>query len=92
MLRTAGFATVEFCSRGESVHPELRGLERHELYPDTPDLPHILTVEAHGRSEPGTAPELEGFDDYRRDTEMPFHQLQYAALSAVRLVKWILRR
>jgi predicted SAM-dependent methyltransferase len=92
VLRAAGFETVESCSRGESRHPELRDLERHELYPDAPDLPHILTVEAHGRSAPDPALEIAGFDDYRRDTEMPFHQLQYAALSAIRLLKRVLKR
>jgi predicted SAM-dependent methyltransferase len=87
VLQAAGFAAVETCVRGESRHPELRGLERHELYPDTPDLPHILTVEAHGRSEPATEIEIAGLADYRRDTEMPFHHLQYAALAAIRLLK-----
>ncbi len=24
----------------------LRGIERHEIYPDTDDLPHVLVVEA----------------------------------------------
>lgn len=87
VLRAAGFAAVETCRRGESRHPELRGLERHEEYPDTPDLPHILTVEAHGRLEVPEPLGIQMFDEYRRDTEMPFHQLQYAALSAVRLLK-----
>jgi predicted SAM-dependent methyltransferase len=92
VLKAAGFAAVESRVRGESGHPELKGLERHELYPDTPDLPHILTVEAYGRSTPEPALEIDGFGDYRRDTEMPFHQLQYAALAAVRLLKRALKR
>lgn len=87
LLREAGFKTVELCARGESRHAELRGLERHEPYPDSPDLPHILILEASGQlAEPG--PIAVGmFKEYRRDTEMPYHQLQYAALSMVRLLK-----
>lgn len=87
LLREAGFATVEPCTRGESRHGELRGLERHEPYADSPELPHILVLEAHGRLAAPEPLEARGFEEYRRDTEMPFHQLQYAALSAVRLVK-----
>jgi predicted SAM-dependent methyltransferase len=87
VLQAAGFAAVESCSRGESRHPELRGLERHEVYADAPDLPHILVVEAYGRREPEPALAIEGFGDYRRDTEMPYHKLQYAALAAIRLLK-----
>ncbi|HYN21540.1 MAG TPA: hypothetical protein VE078_11315, partial [Thermoanaerobaculia bacterium] len=90
LLREAGFATVEPCFRGESQHAELRGLERHELYEDSPELPHILILEAQGWLETTEPFEAKGFEEYRRDTEMPFHQLQYAALSAVRLVKRVL--
>ncbi len=85
-LRAAGFATVLICDRGASEHLELRGLERHEAYPDAPELPHVLVAEASGRSQPVPL-EIDMLDDYRRDTEAPFHQLQYAALSAVRLLK-----
>lgn len=86
LLREAGFEKIEPCARGESMHPELRGLERHELYPDSPELPHVLIVEASGQL-PEIVPLAGGmFDEYRRDTEMPFHQLQYAALSAMRLL------
>ncbi|MEO8219055.1 MAG: hypothetical protein ABI718_18420 [Acidobacteriota bacterium] len=49
-LLSTGFAEVELAAYGESRHPSLRGLERHETYADDPDLPHILVVEAHGRS------------------------------------------
>lgn len=87
LLREAGFAAVEPCLRGESRHAELRRLERHEIYEDSPELPHILILEARGRSEAAEPFDAKGFEEYRRDTEMPFHQLQYAALSAVRLVK-----
>jgi predicted SAM-dependent methyltransferase len=52
-LRSAGFANTVFRTYGESDRPELRGLERHETWEDTPDLPHVLIVEAWGRAEPG---------------------------------------
>jgi len=48
-LRDAGFANVKRVAYGESEHPELRGLERHEKSPDYGELSHILIVEASGR-------------------------------------------
>ncbi len=48
MLRQAGFAEIRDCAYGESGHPELRGLERHERNEDLPGAPHILVVEASG--------------------------------------------
>jgi len=48
-LLDAGFADIVARSYGESAHPELRGLERHETWPDSPELPHILVLEASGR-------------------------------------------
>jgi hypothetical protein len=53
-LRDAGFAEVVRCGYGESAHPELRELERHEQSPDWGSLSHILIVEASGRG--GQAP------------------------------------
>lgn len=29
----------------------IQNLERHEEYPDTPDVPHVIVLEASGRSE-----------------------------------------
>ena len=49
-LLSAGFGEVEVTSYGQSRHAALKGLERHETYADDPDLPHILVVEASGRS------------------------------------------
>jgi predicted SAM-dependent methyltransferase len=92
LLREAGFETVESCARGESRHSNLRGLERHEPYPDSSELPHILILEASGRSSEAAPVALGMFKEYRRDTEMPFHQIQYAALSFVRLLKRALGR
>lgn len=54
-LLEAGFATVVRCAYGESPHPELRGLERHEKSTDYGELSHILIVEASGRG--GTVPD-----------------------------------
>jgi SAM-dependent methyltransferase len=53
-LRGAGFAEVARRGYGESEHPELQGLERHEQNPDFDSLSHILIVEAWGRG--GVAP------------------------------------
>ena len=62
-LRSAGFAKTVFRTYGESDRPEMRGLERHETWEDTPDLPHVLIVEASGQTEPGEldAKELKEF-------------------------------
>ncbi|HYU26139.1 MAG TPA: methyltransferase domain-containing protein [Thermoanaerobaculia bacterium] len=66
-LRDAGFANVKRVAYGESEHPELRGLERHEKSTDYGELSHILIVEAWGRG--GAAPEyLSGpREEFRRD-------------------------
>jgi len=48
VLRRAGFERVDFVTYGESAHPELHGLERHERSADSPELPHVLVVEASG--------------------------------------------
>ncbi|HKD20230.1 MAG TPA: hypothetical protein VKG23_20445 [Thermoanaerobaculia bacterium] len=55
-LRAAGFARADFHAYGESDVPELRGLERHETWNDTPELPHVIVVEAAGRARPETLP------------------------------------
>jgi predicted SAM-dependent methyltransferase len=49
-LHDAGFAEIVTCSYGTSSHEELRGLEHHETYPDTPELPHVIILEARGRA------------------------------------------
>ncbi|HEY1252773.1 MAG TPA: methyltransferase domain-containing protein [Thermoanaerobaculia bacterium] len=56
-LRAAGFERIEPCRYGESGLPELAGLERHEKSEDTPDLPHVLIVEASGSAAPVPIPE-----------------------------------
>jgi predicted SAM-dependent methyltransferase len=49
-VRTAGFGSTVFRTYGESDRPEFSGLERHRTWEDTPELPHVLIVEASGRS------------------------------------------
>ena len=57
VLAAAGFARADRCSYGRSERPELAGLERHETWEDTPDLPHVLVVEAWGAAAPRPLPE-----------------------------------
>ena len=54
--RAAGFAEVTAHRYGQSERPELSGLERHETWEDTPELPHVLIVEASGAGEPEPIP------------------------------------
>jgi predicted SAM-dependent methyltransferase len=67
LLQNAGFATVRAFRYGESDTPALTGIERHEQYPDTPDLPHVLVVEASGRGEPHTIRGEAHIAEYNRD-------------------------
>jgi predicted SAM-dependent methyltransferase len=66
-LRRAGFADIQWFRYGQSTHPELRGLDRHEQSPDTPDLPHVLVVEASGRAEPAARVDV---TEYLRDVTL----------------------
>lgn len=47
-LLEAGFASVEERTYGMSPHEELRRLEHHETYADSPELPHVIILEASG--------------------------------------------
>ncbi len=49
LLQNSGFANVRALRYGESDTAALAGIERHEQYPDVPELPHVLVVEASGR-------------------------------------------
>jgi len=66
LLRDNGFEIVRPFAYGESDTPALAGIERHEQYPDSPVLPHILIVEATGRRTAGQErhPMIE---EFRRD-------------------------
>ena len=50
-LREAGFGFVESTTYGESRHAELQDLEHHEQYIDSPDIPHVIILEAWGSSD-----------------------------------------
>jgi SAM-dependent methyltransferase len=45
-ITACGFVDLRWCAHGVSEVPFLHGLERHETYEDSPDLPHVLIVEA----------------------------------------------
>jgi Uncharacterized protein conserved in bacteria len=92
VLNDCGFARVIRCDYGESAQGPLRGLERHERSDDSPDLPHVLIIEASGRApERDLAAEWPQLAEYNRDVHMPWHALQYAALWSTRLLSRILR-
>lgn len=48
-LEAVGFDTVEISPLGQSRHEALRGVEHHDTYVDTPEVPHVIVVEASGR-------------------------------------------
>lgn len=64
ILNDAGFARVHECVYGESGHPPLRGLERHEQWQDAPELSHVLIVEARGRATSGVPYLYDAAADY----------------------------
>ena len=45
-LTVCGFDLVRWCRYGESELPVFQGIERHEIYSDSSDLPHVIIVEA----------------------------------------------
>ena len=57
VLRASGFALVTFHRYGESGIEQLRGLERHRTWEDTPDLPHVIIAEAAGTDRAVPLPE-----------------------------------
>ncbi|HYR46411.1 MAG TPA: hypothetical protein VER78_05345 [Thermoanaerobaculia bacterium] len=50
VLKACGFAAAVFCRYGQSEVAGLRGIERHRTWEDTPEMPHVLIVEASGSS------------------------------------------
>jgi hypothetical protein len=66
-LRGAGFANVMFCRYGQSDRPELAGLERHETWADTPELPHVLIADASGITENPEGIPKDLLEEYVRD-------------------------
>jgi predicted SAM-dependent methyltransferase len=65
-VRCAGFATPTFHAYGQSGRSGLEGLERHEKSLDTPELPHVLIVEASGTADRQPLP-AKLVEEYRRD-------------------------
>jgi SAM-dependent methyltransferase len=58
-LAACGFEALRWPRRGESELPLFRGLEVHDTYGDTDELPHILIAEARkGESQPDRLREL----------------------------------
>ncbi|HEY0143627.1 MAG TPA: methyltransferase domain-containing protein [Thermoanaerobaculia bacterium] len=66
-LNEAGFSQIVRVEYGQSTHPELQNLERHEKSLDYGSLSHILIVEASGRG--GAMPEsyTKARDEFLRD-------------------------
>jgi predicted SAM-dependent methyltransferase len=64
-LKAAGFDSVRPRRYGESDDPALVGMEQHEAYTDTPDLPHVIVVEASGIRSGYSGPLDEPLADYR---------------------------
>lgn len=50
-LAACGFEEISWRRYGESGRPDLAGLEGHETYDDSPELPHVIIAEAQ-RGEP----------------------------------------
>lgn len=73
-LQTVGFRNLTWHLHGQSDVELFRGLERHETYGDTEDLPHVLIVEA----EKGQ-PDEEGLEALRSrfKTELLDHVAGY---------------
>jgi predicted SAM-dependent methyltransferase len=67
LLQNAGFANVRMLRYGESDTAALSGLERHEQYQDSPELPHVLVIQASGRREVDSIRGAANIADYNRD-------------------------
>jgi predicted SAM-dependent methyltransferase len=67
LLQRAGFESVRSFGYGQSDTPALAGIERHEQYPDSPELPHMVIVEASGRRAAPPGPAHPMLKEYQRD-------------------------
>ena len=85
-VKHAGFGVVRFQRYGESETPFLRGLERHETWTDTPELPHVLIAEASGQSSAEALPEeiRKGFAEM---PQSPWGRLKLATLRKIRRLR-----
>jgi predicted SAM-dependent methyltransferase len=66
-LLATGFAELTWCGYGSSPRPLFHGLERHETYDDSPEMPHVLIVEARK-----AAPQPEALAELRQLTKAVF--------------------
>jgi predicted SAM-dependent methyltransferase len=62
-LKSCSYASVRFNRYGQSDVPEFSGIEKHETWEDTPEMPHVLIAEASGQAaeEPLPAALVEEF-------------------------------
>lgn len=72
-LEAVGFDQVETVELGKSRHAALCGVEHHDTYIDTPEVPHVLVVEASGRRRPDPS----AFAAQRRDFDEAVHYEKY---------------
>lgn len=71
-LEACGFTGITWCRYGESEHDVFRGLERHETYGDSPEMPHVLIVEAaKGAPQPDKLAELSALLDRELLVHLP---------------------
>ncbi len=56
-LKASAFSRISFHRYGQSDVEELRGIERHETWQDTPEMPHVLIAEASGEARPEPLPD-----------------------------------
>jgi predicted SAM-dependent methyltransferase len=65
-LEACGFEALRYCRYGESLLAHFHGIERHETWTDSAELPHVLIVEARpGAEQPERLKALH--DRLRRD-------------------------
>jgi predicted SAM-dependent methyltransferase len=67
LMHGAGFESVRQFGYGESDTLALRNIEHHEKYEDSPELPHMIIVEASGRRTAPPDPPHPMLEEYRRD-------------------------
>lgn len=80
-LKATGFSTITYHRYGESNVSHLRGIEGHEKSEDTPELPHVLIVEAWGWSQLVPLPQ-NWTDEYRlEDSDCWLRLLSVARLA-----------
>ena len=70
-LVDAGFDEVRFCHWGESELDAFRNIERHETYPDTEDVPHVLIAEAR-KAQTSSPVDGTGLEALRNELEEHF--------------------